>query len=78
MNTIMDIPEGVLMPRREDIEHDFTTIASYPDHVALECTCGFHAPPVGLAENPMVHVEHCEDRTNRLRLAVNATQRLID
>ncbi|MFK5949520.1 MAG: hypothetical protein QM500_12210 [Methylococcales bacterium] len=73
MNNIANIADGVLMPRREDVEHDFTTIASYPDQVALECTCGYHAPPMGLADNPMAHIESCGYRTNRLEIVINAT-----
>lgn len=66
---ITDIDEsgGELMTRRGDIDHDFTTIAAYPEHVAVECTCGYHAPPVGLAENPDAHIESCAYRTSRLR-----------
>ena len=66
MNELIEISGGVLMPNRKDIEHDFTTIGSYPDYVALECTCGFHAPPIGLADRPLAHIEHCAFRTNRL------------
>jgi len=65
------------MPRREDVDHDFTTIAEYPEYVAAECTCGHSAPPVGLAENPLAHVEHCEYRTSRLRNIENINQGLL-
>lgn len=69
--------DSILMERREDVEHDFTTIGDYPDYVAIECTCGFHAPPVGLSERPNAHIEHCAFRTNRLRNVENINQALI-
>lgn len=61
---------GTLMARQEDIKHDIQTLNSYPNHVKNECTCGYHSPPVGLASNPMSHIEYCAYRTNRLRNAV--------
>ena len=77
MSNLLICDDVVLVPRREDVEHDFTTISMYPDYVAVECTCGFHAPPVGLAENPMAHVEYCEYRTNRLRNIKDISQPLL-
>lgn len=71
------ILEGELLLVNDEVTHDYTTLTNYPEHVALYCTCGYSAPPVGLATNPLAHVEHCRYRTNNLRLIDNMRQRLI-
>ena len=48
-----------LMPRVGDVQHDEQTRRLYPRAVAAECTCGFHSPPPGLADNPEAHIEGC-------------------
>ena len=59
-----------LLDRQQDIEKDWQTLSSYPEYVAVECTCGYSAPPVGFAESPSHHIENCAFRTNRLRNTV--------
>lgn len=74
---IINAIAGTLIPRREDIDHDWTTLTLYPEHVAIECTCGYHAPPPGLCERPEHHIDECLFKTNRLRDADKLTQPLL-
>lgn len=63
------MPEMLLT--QDDIENDCQTLNLYPEKAKTLCTCGVHAPPPGLVDNPKCHIPAC---CYRAELAISANK----